>query len=185
MALEKAESILRKILNYEESLCTLLVPHLFGKVLSVGCGDGKIESLLEKQTTARFTGAEVSRYPATHIPIHLYDGRTLPFADKSFDATLFVYMMHHSEHIDELLLEAIRVTRKKIIIVDHIYRGPVSKFFLTLFDYFSNIFHEMPLPFTFLKIAEWKELFFRLSLCIEDAQVLSSRTVFFKLATSP
>ena len=50
-------------------------------------------------------------YNAAKIPIKLYNGKKLPFKDGVFDKTLFVYMLHHTENIVNLLEEAKRVVR--------------------------------------------------------------------------
>lgn len=41
--------------------------------------------------------------------IHLYDGRTLPFADRAFDVVYSMFVFHHLRHVDEAFGEIARV----------------------------------------------------------------------------
>lgn len=180
--LEKTSLFFRRALRYDEMVYTLLAPHLNGgKILSVGCGEGRVEYEIQKRTGSEVIGAEVTPYKDPQIRIEMIDGEKLPFPDKSFETTLFVYMLHHTENIESLLKEACRVTKGTILILDHTYTNPLSKALLTLYDYGVNIVYHMPIPFNFLKIREWKSLFKKLNLTIADASVPSALNVFFKL----
>jgi len=181
MVLTKAPAILRKLIRYDKMIYDLLSPHLNGgDVLSVGCGEGKAEYMLKKRGI-RIEGVEVTKYNTTQIPVLLYDGKTLPVKDKLFDTTLFVYVLHHSTDMEKLLREAIRVTKKEIIILDHVYDNGISKSMLKAYDYGANIFYGMPIPLNFLKVKEWKQMFKKLNLTVEEFGVPSPLNVFFKL----
>ena len=49
-----------------------------------------------------------------------YDGQRLPFADASFDVTMFCYVLHHltREHARRLAEEAFRVSRRAVILIE-------------------------------------------------------------------
>ena len=169
-------------MGYDEMVYGLLAPHLNGgQVLSVGCGMGKAEALLQKYTGVQVMGVEVTTYKEAHIPITPYDGNRLPFSNKSFDTTLFVYMLHHTTDIPHFLKEAKRVTKKEILILDHSYSNILSKGLLGLYDYCSNVLFDIPIPLNFLKVKEWHELFRTLDLQVKEASVPSALNVFFKL----
>ena len=186
MALEKASLFFRKAVGYDTMVFDILSPHLNnGKVLSVGCGEGRVESLLQRKRGIDIVGAEVTLYKNQKIQIEMIDGEKLPFPDKSFETTIFVYMLHHTENIDTLLAEARRVTKGTILILDHTYTNPLSKGLLKLYDYGANIFSGMPIPFNFLKIREWKSLFKKFNLDVEEATIPSALNVFFKLTVRP
>jgi len=96
MVMEKATSVFRKIIGYDSKIYNTLSLHLNGgRVLSVGCGEGRMERALQDKIGIKIEGVEVTRYKKTHIPVKLYDGKTLPVKDKAFDSTIFVYMLHH------------------------------------------------------------------------------------------
>ena len=182
MRREKSAALVRKVLTYDGLVYDQLKDRVNGgKILSIGCGEGRVERMLHERKGADITGAEVTAYKQPHIPIKLYDGKRLPFKDKSFDASLFVYVLHHSTDMASLLKEAKRVTRKHVLILDHTYTNRVSEFMLKAYDYASNIFFDMPLPFNFLRMGEWETLFREQCLAIEEAEVISALNVFFKV----
>ncbi len=182
MKLEKFALVLRKIDRYDQWVYGLLSPHLNGgKILSVGCGEGRAESLLKEKKKINIIGVEITKYKEQKIPVKFYDGKRLPFNKRIFDTTIFVYALHHSNNIEGLLKEAVRVTKNNIIIMDHTYSDAVSKALLKGYDYFANVFYDMPVPFNFLKIIEWGRLFRKLNLEIEEASITSPMNVLFKL----
>jgi SAM-dependent methyltransferase len=85
-------------------------------VLEVGCGTGAVlGGLASKQCGARHVGIDVSDVAMTeqsdHYTVSKYDGKAIPFPDKSFD---LVYATHVLEHVlDErgFLGELARVSR--------------------------------------------------------------------------
>lgn len=179
---EKPMVHVRKAFQYDQFVYDLLAPHVNGgTVLSVGCGEGRVEAMLHDQRGIPITGAEVTKYKEQKIPVELYDGKSLPFRDKSFDTSLFVYMLHHTNDIASLLREAQRVTRKEILILDHTYTNVLSKQLLKLYDYWVNVMYGMPIPFNFLRVNQWKRLFHELGLTVTEGEIPSSLNVFFKL----
>ena len=59
------------------------------KVLDVGCGDGMLdERIQQRHSHLEITGIDVLVRPEARIPVRLFDGRTIPHAEDSFDAVL-------------------------------------------------------------------------------------------------
>ncbi|MBU0530147.1 MAG: methyltransferase domain-containing protein [Candidatus Aenigmatarchaeota archaeon] len=181
MAMEKVATGFRKMIGYDSMVYNILEPHVDGKVLSIGCGEGKMENLLRKRKGIQVEGVEVTKYKNSHIPVRMFDGKKIPAGNKAFDNTLFVYVLHHSNNMEELLTEAIRVSKDNIIILDHVYNNTVSKSLLGFYDYASNLWYRMPIPYNFLKMGEWRSLFNRLDVEVEEAYTTSPLNVFFKL----
>ena len=92
------------------------------EVLDIGCGSGHTLAEVSLFRAIRPRGVDVAlrgqRFE--EIPIARYDGRTLPFDDKSFDVTLLCYVLHHlsPEHAAVLFGEAVRVTRRRIVMLE-------------------------------------------------------------------
>ena len=187
--MEKPALLFRRAFSYDRRVCEVLASHMNGKnALSVGCGNGNIESVIQEMNGIKIVGAEVTSYNESKIPIKLYDGKRLPFKDNEFDTTMFVYVLHHTNNIKGILAEAKRVTRGSILILDHTYTNTVSKAMLKLYDYCANVLFRMPIPFNFLRIREWTQLFRKLDLRVAESSVLSPFNVFFKISkrtTSP
>lgn len=91
-------------------------------VLDVGCGAGHLLTDLRMFRQIRPVGVDVSldRYRVTEIPAAQFDGHILPFLEKSFDVTVCCYVLHHltPEHAKELLGEMLRVTRRRIVLLE-------------------------------------------------------------------
>lgn len=132
------------ILDKINRLSIPINPLIRGKeILDIGCGS--YQSRYNPILTKRRVGIDPSRkaieearrlYPQS---LHVVGtALKLPFKDKSFDASLLLFVLHHIpyENWGEVLKEATRVTRKTIIIYDHVR-------------------HEKPL-FSFLQMSYWK-----------------------------
>ena len=86
------------------------LPALAGDVLDVGCGRKPYQHLTR---ATRYVGVDIDT-PATRALAaadHYYDGRTLPFADASFDAVLCSQVLEHVFAPAEFLREIHRVLR--------------------------------------------------------------------------
>ena len=83
----------------------------------------------------------------------LFDGKTIPFEDNSFDLVMFVDVLHHAEDPASLLAEAARVSRKYLLLKDHVRTGLVGKWTLRLMDWFGNAQHNVVLPYNYLSEA--------------------------------
>ena len=64
-------------------------------------------------------GLESVRRGGEAIPVTPYDGRTIPFADETFDVVLLADVLHHDPEPHRLLEECIRLTRRILLIKDH------------------------------------------------------------------
>tara|TARA_B110000908_G_scaffold128423_1_gene150825 strand:- start:873 stop:1430 length:558 start_codon:yes stop_codon:yes gene_type:complete len=58
---------------------------------------------------------------------YIYDGYTIPFPDNSFDISFCMHVLHHIPHHKQILQELIRVTKRRIIIVEEYYNSYISK----------------------------------------------------------
>jgi len=130
------------------------------KVLDVGAGDGRIAKLwCEARGDVSVEGIDVLVRDATHIPVREFDGRTIPYADKSVDVVMFVDVLHHSTDPRRLLSEAARVARQDVIIKDHLAESRLDHAVLRLMDWVGNAPHGVVLPYNYLPRARWLELF--------------------------
>lgn len=134
-------------------------------VLDVGCGDGLIDKLiLETRKDIRIEGIDVLIRPSTFIAVRKFDGVKIPFPDGSFDCVMFVDVLHHTEDPTILLREAARVSKKWLIIKDHVKTGFIGEKILKLMDWVGNARHGVVLPYNYLTSEEWKNLFAKVGL---------------------
>ena len=130
------------------------------EVLDVGCGDGLIGHLIERnKPTLRVCGLEVMPRPSSHIECLSYDGKTIPMKDSSFDVCLFVDVLHHTLNIEELLGEARRVTRRYVLLKDHVCAGLYDRAALSLMDWVGNRPHGVCLPYNYQSKEGWERIF--------------------------
>lgn len=98
------------------------------EVLDVGCGSHQY--LYEPEKT-KFRAGIDSSAPAIEAANRLYPSsfhavgsvvKRMPFKDKSFDTVLLLFLLHHLpvEFVPGVLAEARRLSRKNIVILDHI-----------------------------------------------------------------
>ncbi len=93
------------------------------RILDVGCGDGTIVSLIMQQRPdVAIEGIDVLVWRRAHISVKSFDGTTIPFPGGSFDAAMFIDVLHHTEDPLALLSEAARVA-KIVLIKDHFREG--------------------------------------------------------------
>src|SRR2546422_6730563 len=81
------------------------------EVLDVGCGNGFIAHHLSAMLGARVVGIDVREKTEAEIDYHPYDGVRFPIKDKSFDAVLLCYVLHHAQDVSIVLSEVRRVAR--------------------------------------------------------------------------
>lgn len=140
-------------------------------VLDVGCGDGTIDALIQEQRPdLQIHGVDVMLRPVTRIPVSLFDGRVLPFPDKSFDSVMFVDVLHHTDDPVVLLREAARVARGSIVLKDHTMEGPLAYARLRLMDWVGNAHHNVVLPYNYWPEQRWRDAFATLGLRVETWQ---------------
>ena len=135
------------------------------QVLDVGCGDGLLDRLImEKRPDVSIEGLDVLLRPQAHIPVSMFDGRTIPRADASYDMVMFVDVLHHTEDPLVLLREAVRVARDGLLVKDHCLDGWLAGPTLRFMDRVGNARHRVALPFNYWPEARWREAFATLGL---------------------
>lgn len=110
-------------------------------VLEIGCGDGRITSLLSahtKKLVAIDPDPELIGQARTEMPgvdFRLAKGEDLPFSDNSFDLVLFTLSLHHQDS-SAALGEATRVLKRdgRILVVEPAEDGEVERFFTLVHD---------------------------------------------------
>jgi len=125
---------------------------------------------MQKRPDIVIKGLDVLLRKKTHIPVEMYEGHDLPYADSSFDTVMFVDVLHHSESIEHLLLEAIRLTRKTIIIKDHLKNGLLAGPTLRLMDNIGNTRFNVELVYNYWPRNKWMRTIAAMGLSICDWQ---------------
>lgn len=112
--------VLRSIVDWSDAgratkTVNLLKPWMRGKTLDVGSWDGLVASRLGVDVV----GIDVCEPPPnTVIPVQRFDGRTIPFEDKTFDTVLCCTALHHAVDQDALFQEMLRVGKRLVLLED-------------------------------------------------------------------
>lgn len=153
-------------------------------ILDIGSGNGLITKVLRE-----------NKYIVTPIDIHagqyddsvkpvIYNGKKMPFADKSFNTGILLTILHHTNNQEEIISEAARVCRQ-LIIMEDIYSTLLQKYYTFFLDSFVNLFYS-PCPHTNRLDQDWKNLFFKLNLNLEAVyykKLLGVQQVVYVLKT--
>ncbi len=108
------------------------------KILDIGAGNCGL--------TAMITGSGMNIIPIDvkdrsffeSVRPQIFDGIKLPFPDHSFDTALLITVLHHSHDPDQLLQEALRVS-KRVVIMEDIFRNPVQMRLTKFADSLANL----------------------------------------------
>ena len=156
------------------------------KVLDVGCGNGLFGKAVADEFGARVSGVDVADYKAAKIPIKIYDGHTIPHKDNAFDVVILAFMLHHVKHQEDILREAVRCSRGRVIIFEDVYFSPWQRLFVMWNDFYTNILFgavrvikgeagkgllSIPMPMTFKSVTGWKKAFRSYPVRLKDVAV--------------
>jgi SAM-dependent methyltransferase len=97
-----------------------------GPLLDLGSGTGHVSAWLERELGLEVVTADVSDlHVVGRTPVMINDG-VLPFDAGTFSAALLFFMLAYPRDPAGLLVEAARVTRGPIILVQTVYSGRVG-----------------------------------------------------------
>lgn len=141
------------------------------RILDLGAAEGFVAEHLADRLGLEAELADVADMNRTSLPHRVYDGRTLPFETNSFDVVVIVYVLHHADSASAVLKEAVRVARRRVIILESTYRKRWERRLLIKIDQFLNwlrsqgTMEEGPLDFRTYRewIDHFRELGFRIA----------------------
>lgn len=108
------------------------------RMLDLGAGEGYVGAAFRRNHEADVVLADVIDLNRTDLPHVRYDGRRLPFDDDAFDVTLLVFVLHHSASPEDVLQEALRVTKGTVVIWESIYDTTFDRRVLEVLDRWVN-----------------------------------------------
>ncbi len=136
-------------------------------LLEVGAGKGHVARALQEASGAEIHLVDVVDYNETDLPLQVYDGSHLPFADREFDHSLLVFMLHHTPDPLAVLAEALRVSRGGVIVVENHVEGRLRQPITRAVDSIPHWRHGVPICYHTQTIQDWQALFERLPARVE------------------
>jgi SAM-dependent methyltransferase len=165
--------------GYARQQAADVAPHVFGRrVLDLGAGEGYVAAVLGRDASRWVCGVDVGRFRRAPLAYAAYDGARLPFADEVFDTTLLLLTLHHCAAPERVLDEAVRVTRRRLIVTESVYRTRLERFWLDRLDGPVNGLRHggaMAVPLGFRRPEAWEALFASRGLRLTASRWLGSR----------
>lgn len=132
-------------------------------LLDFGCGDLSLaQELYKRNKKLKITGIEVIDFKKRFRGINftLFDGKIIPYKDKTFDVVLAYNVFHHTENPEWTFSECARVAKKIVIFIEPIYRFSMELPGMILTDWLFNVWkgEDIPMKYTFRSPAWWKEI---------------------------
>ena len=133
------------------------------RLLDIGGGTGIIAELLQQHLPVdHVTSIDVENRFLSDLSIETrtYDGKTLPFADASFDAATINNVLHHVPPAGrtKLIGEIRRVVRGPLYIKDHVSSGSLDDARLAALDWIGNTPFKGMVRADYLSAEEWAKL---------------------------
>lgn len=144
----------------EEIIARYVKPHVRAKqrIVEIGAGNGLVAQMLHEQTGADFTLLDVVDYNRSKLPMQLYDGRAMPFADNTFDCAMLVFVLHHNPDPVPVMREALRVARS-VLVVENDVRGLVKRPVTRIIDSLEYLRRGVPRCYFTKSSDEWRQMF--------------------------
>ena len=144
--------------------------------LDIGCGNGYKSIEFMKHFNLNLVGLDIDNWLETSIPFQKFDGLNIPFPEKSFDISMFLYVLHHATDQEQLLLEAKKVTKKYVIVYEDVVNNRFDRIASALHGKMFNGIYDISNKCTFRSEKEWRAIFERCGF-----QVLSATKVSLKV----
>ncbi len=156
----------RRVRVLRDRLSALIPPG--SCVLDVGSGDGLLAYLIStKRPDVEIEGVDVQVREQTRIHVRQFDGRTLPWENESFDVVMLVDVLHHSQEPMRLLQEAVRTSRRTVLLKDHTLEGWLAEPTLRFMDRIGNLRHGVSLETEYWRRRDWLDAFAQLGLAVD------------------
>lgn len=136
-------------------------------LLDVGTGTGEMDlatKLLRPEI--RIFGVDVYIRPKTSIPIVQCEGKQLPYKSGSVDAVTILDVLHHCNDPLVVLKECARVSKKWIVVKDHVSNSFRKEITLRFMDWIGNRTHGVALPYNYFSSSDWESAFKQVGLQI-------------------
>lgn len=146
-----------------------MIPREATSILDVGCGDGLVDrAILARRSDLSIEGVDAFPRQEALIPVRPFDGRTIPYGDKSFDVVMFIDVLHHTVSAASLLREATRVARRCMLIKDHFAEGLSARVLLRFMDLVGNAGQSFAWSGDYWPEERWRQTFKELNLSIVE-----------------
>lgn len=132
-------------------------------VLDIGCGEGAFGTYLHRTHGFDVTLTDLHAggfRPTSPLPFRACTTRHLPFADNAFDASALTFVLHHAASPETVMREALRVSRRRVLVLESVAYHPLQRRLLGRVDAAVNALRSggqmaPPDPETYRSTADW------------------------------
>lgn len=124
--------------------------------IDFGSGDGFFcQQLMQAGAVKRISPVDVVERQHSFVRPQLYDGRRLPFDDRSVDLAYAVDVLHHCPDPLAALADLARTTQRWLLLKDHNCHGPLGHTALAVLDELGNRRFGIPSPGRYQRDWAW------------------------------
>ena len=149
-------------------------------VLDFGCGTLTVAEKIAQGKKVQIQGVDTIDFNLTDLPLSIIrQGQKTAFKDETFDTTYAAFALHHCDHVEAAFEEMLRITKKRVILIEDIYESQLELFWVKLLDYIENRIGSMNMniPLNFKSQQEWMRLFHAYDIAKIHSQVLNARSM--------
>lgn len=150
----------RRVLKFLKNALSEIELTENAKVLDFGAGDGWFaKQIAEALPNQRLLALEVQRRESLHYEIQVESPDFIKNVEsQSFELVYSIDVLHHCSDPVESLLDLVRVSKRYILIKDHVSLGKLDNFILGVLDEIGNRRFGIPSNYKYQKHWQWKEL---------------------------
>lgn len=165
------KALFRKIIRgRSETVVNIIMPYIENpnKIVDIGSGTGDVAYLINARGK-NITPVDVADFHGPRmIKTIIYDGKTLPFKNKSFDTALLLMVMHHTPNPELVFKEAARVA-KEVVVIETSYTTKINRILTIISDAIGNLRLEAFWS-SYKSDKEWQDLFTKQGFKIKASQ---------------
>jgi ubiquinone/menaquinone biosynthesis C-methylase UbiE len=135
-------------------------------IIDIGAGSGGLANYLKYKGFDVIPVDVVDKNLYNNLSPVIYDGKHLPFEDEAFDVSMLITVLHHCHYPEQVFSEAVRVSKRKLIILEDVYSNAIMKHLTWFMDSLVNMEFKGH-PHTNKSEAEWETLFRRHNLKVK------------------
>ena len=152
--------MMRNFVGWQDSSRILQFIEPGEEVLDFGCGSGATAHYL-KEAGRRVSGCDIKDHRKhKDFPFKLTERIKAPFKDESFDAVILAFVLHHcAKDQEKVLREAVRVARKKVIVLEDVPNSGTEEAWVRALDIVCNLPHGVQTNMVYHSEKGWERVF--------------------------
>lgn len=144
------------------------------RILDIGAGRGYTTKIL-KNKGIDAVASDIDNFLRFDDLEFVKSNKLKNIKSKSFTKSILIFVLHHCRNPEQVLKEAKRLTKNKIIIFEEYYTNPLEKLILKINDNLFNLNFSINMPYNFKSLEEWDNIFKKLGL----KKVYEKRKILF------